>query len=56
MLLKALGAELVLTPAEKGMGGAVAKAEAIVANTDGGYILQQFNNVTTPRSLRDHWT
>ena len=49
VLLKALGAELVLTPAEKGMGGAVAKAEAIVANTEGGFILQQFNNADNPK-------
>lgn len=49
VLLKALGAELVLTPGEKGMGGAVAKAEAIVANTEGGFILQQFNNADNPK-------
>ena len=49
VLLKALGAQLVLTPAEKGMGGAVAKAEAIVAETDGGFVLHQFNNADNPK-------
>jgi cysteine synthase A len=53
VLLKALGAELVLTPAEKGMGGAVAKAESIVANTPGGFVLQQFNNADNPKVHRE---
>lgn len=49
VLLKALGAKVVLTPAEKGMGGAVAKAESIVAATENGYMLQQFNNPDNPK-------
>lgn len=53
VLLKALGATLVLTPAEKGMGGAVAKAESIVAETDGGFVLQQFNNADNPKIHRE---
>merc|ERR1711938_276678 len=45
VLLKAFGADLVLTPAAKGMGGAVKKAEDIAADLgDKGYLLQQFNN------------
>ena len=41
VLLKALGATVVLTPADKGMNGAVAKAESIAKTTPGGMILQQ---------------
>lgn len=45
VMLKALGAKLVLSPAPKGMGGAVKKAEMIVAELGSkGYMLQQFNN------------
>jgi len=48
-LLKALGAELVLTPGPEGMGGAVRAAEAMVAeNPDLLYIPQQFRNPANP--------
>eukprot|EP01035_Chromulina_nebulosa_P018210 gene18210-23875_t len=53
VLLKALGAKVVLTPAEKGMNGAVAKAEAILASTPNGFILQQFNNPDNPKIHRE---
>jgi cysteine synthase A len=47
-LLKLLGAELELTPAELGMKGAIAKAEALVASTPGGFMPQQFSNPANP--------
>ena len=53
VLLKALGAKVVLTPAEKGMTGAVAKAESIVSTIPNGFILQQFNNPDNPKVHRE---
>jgi len=47
-LLKALGAELVLTPAVEGMPGAVRKAEELLAANDNYFMPQQFNNPANP--------
>jgi cysteine synthase A len=47
-LLKAFGAEIVLTPASEGMPGAVRKAEEIVRNTPGAFMPQQFKNPANP--------
>lgn len=47
-LMKILGAEIVLTPGEKGMRGAVARAEELLAETPGAYMPQQFKNPANP--------
>lgn len=47
-MLALLGAELVLTPASKGMTGAVAEATRLVAETPGAVLLQQFENPANP--------
>jgi cysteine synthase A len=51
-LLKLLGAELVLTPAELGMKGAIAKASEITTSTEGAYMPQQFENPANPEIHR----
>jgi len=48
-LLKALGAELVLTPGPDGMKGAIAKAKELQAELPGAVILQQFENRANPQ-------
>ncbi len=47
-LLKALGAELVLTPASEGMNGAIDKANELQSKIDNSIVLQQFNNPSNP--------
>ncbi|MFI0432627.1 MAG: cysteine synthase A [Candidatus Nanopelagicales bacterium] len=53
MLLRAFGAELVLTPGPEGMGGAIAAAEKLAADNDNYLILQQFANPANPQIHRE---
>jgi len=52
MLLKAYGAELVLTPGSEGLSGAIRKAEEIAASDPRYYMPQQFNNPANPEIHR----
>lgn len=52
VLLILLGAQLILTPAEKGVKGAIAKAEEIVASQANVWMPQQFNNPANPEIHR----
>ena len=51
-LLAILGAELVLTPGAEGMPGAIRTAEALAAEQDGHFLLQQFRNPANPEIHR----
>lgn len=52
-MLRLMGAELVLTPADKGMKGAIARAEELLAETNHGYTLGQFDNPANPEIHRN---
>ena len=52
-LLKAYGAELILTPAEGGMTGAVNKAEELIENNDDYYMPSQFDNPANPQAHKE---
>ncbi len=52
-LLKAYGAELVLTPGPEGMGGAIKKAESLAAETPNSFVPQQFKNLANPKIHRE---
>jgi cysteine synthase A len=52
-LLKAYGAQLVLTPGQEGMKGAITKAEELVAKTPNSFMPQQFKNLVNPRIHRE---
>jgi len=52
-LLRALGADLVLTPADGGMAGAIEEAEAVAAEREPSFVPQQFTNLANPRIHRE---
>ena len=52
-MLRFLGAEVILTPREKGMKGAIAKAEEILAETPGAVTPNQFGNPANPKIHRE---
>lgn len=53
VLLRLLGAEIVLTPRAKGMGGAIAMANKLIAENPGSYGPSQFDNPANPQAHRE---
>jgi cysteine synthase A len=53
ILLRAFGADLVLTPGSNGMKGAIDKAEQLLESTKDAFMLQQFNNPDNPKIHRE---
>jgi cysteine synthase A len=53
ILIRAYGAELVLTPAAEGMKGSVAKAEELGRNIEGSILVRQFENPAGPKIHRE---
>ena len=51
-ILKAYGAEIILTPASEGMNGSIKKAEELSAEIDNSFIPQQFENLANPEAHR----
>ena len=51
-ILASYGAEVILTPADQGMTGAVAEAERLVAEIDGVFMPMQFQNPANPEAHR----
>ncbi len=52
-VLEIFGAEIILTPGEKGMKGAIEKAEELVKTTKGAFMPQQFKNPANPKIHRE---
>lgn len=52
-ILKLFGAEIILTPGDKGMRGAIEKAEEFAKNTKGAFMPQQFKNPANPKIHRE---
>jgi len=52
-LLKAYGAQLILTPGKEGMKGAINKAEELIGNTPNSFMPQQFKNLANPKIHRE---
>jgi cysteine synthase A len=52
-LLKAFGAQVVLTPGDKGMSGAIARADELIREKPGSFMPQQFQNPANPQVHRE---
>ncbi|MEM1514602.1 MAG: cysteine synthase A [Thermoproteota archaeon] len=52
-IIKAYGAEVVLTPAKEGMGGAIRKTNELASKIPHSFILNQFNNPANPKAHRE---